>query len=306
MTITTCSVTEGGGELGVISTKLGKVLSGGGGRRTVSLADFAELRAYCEESLSSAGLPKRLRTADPIHAFFIVGQNMASIFAEVISAAPEMKEYYKAVADAEGLYFPDGPPISPLTRSYFTCWAFFDLAFGKDRETIGTCFIDLAHLLKTPPPLLESVRLLQASRMGIYEHGGTSRRKYLDLTELLTGRSFRCICPAGYIGRRGELWYARVLPPPVNSVDYSVVMTTPYILVGHSKKEWIDFFGRQGLVDSDPQLEPKLGRFMKHGLSRHFWNEFVFEAYFNHRREFILLEGIPDKPETLPHSSVNA
>lgn len=141
--------------------------------------------------------------------------------------------------------------------------------------------------------------------MGVYEHCGTKKRKFLELRELLTGATMRCICPAGYLGRSGELWYARVLPPPADSVDYGVVMTTPYILQGHSMEEWIVFFHRQGIAESDPDLDTKMRDLMKNGPSRHFWNEFVFQAYFNFRKECIFLQGIPDRPETLPHSDVN-
>ena len=36
---------------------------------------------------------------------------------------------------------PSGPPISPLTRSFFTAWAFYDLLIGAS-DTLGTCLID--------------------------------------------------------------------------------------------------------------------------------------------------------------------
>ncbi|MHC1743067.1 MAG: hypothetical protein AB9873_08550 [Syntrophobacteraceae bacterium] len=290
--------------MGAISSKIRKKLVLAPRGRRLSLDDFSELIQFCEKAAKPSRMSGFFRRVDPVHALYASGQHMASMFSEAISDAPEMKEYYKAMDEAERLYMPSGPPISPLTASFFTFWGFFDLSFGKDRETIGTCFIDLADLLGIRPHQIELMYILQTSRMGIYEHCG-SKRKFLMLKELLTGTTCQCICEAGYLGRKGELWYARVLPPPVDSVDYSVVMTTPYVLVGHSTGEWIDFFARQGIRESDPQLDIQLGHFMKYGRSRNYWNEFVFQAYFNHRRELIILEGIPDKPETLPHSDVN-
>ena len=76
---------------------------------------------------------------DPLHAVYIAVQNITSVFAECVSVLPELKSYYKTVGDAEEEYMPAGPPMSPLTRSYFTTWAFFDFRFGGDHETIGTC-----------------------------------------------------------------------------------------------------------------------------------------------------------------------
>jgi hypothetical protein len=41
---------------------------------------------------------------------------------------------------------------------------------------------------------------------------------------------------------------------------------------------------------------------MKYGLGRNDWNGYLFLAYRNHRPAMILLEGFPDRPETLPHA----
>ena len=43
-------------------------------------------------------------------------------------------------------------------------------------------------------------------------------------------------------------------------------------------------------------------RHMKYGPTRAYWNDFVFEAYVNHRQEAIYLAGLPDVPESRPHS----
>lgn len=41
---------------------------------------------------------------------------------------------------------------------------------------------------------------------------------------------------------------------------------------------------------------------MKYGLTRNYWNEYIFLAYRNFRQDVIMLEGIPDIAESLPHS----
>lgn len=45
---------------------------------------------------------------------------------------------------------------------------------------------------------------------------------------------------------------------------------------------------------------------MKYGPERNYWNEYVFEAYVNHRAEVIFLCGLPDVEESRPRSRVNA
>jgi hypothetical protein len=44
----------------------------------------------------------------------------------------------------------------------------------------------------------------------------------------------------------------------------------------------------------------------KHGLDERHWSEYVFEAYANHKSEAIFLLGLPDAPESRPHSRGNA
>src|SRR5208283_2268463 len=67
---------------------------------------------------------------DPLHTVYLAVQHAASIFAERVSVLHEFEPYYEIVTAAEDEYMPSGPPMSPLTRSYFTTWAFFDLGFG--------------------------------------------------------------------------------------------------------------------------------------------------------------------------------
>src|SRR5262249_20313904 len=107
---------------------------------------------------------------DPLHSVYVAVQNATSIFSEQVSVLTEFKPYYQLADAAEKEYLPAGPPMSPLTRSYFTTWAFFDLRFGPDRETIGTCLLDAGLILGFEPSVLEAIRSFSESRMGIYEH----------------------------------------------------------------------------------------------------------------------------------------
>jgi hypothetical protein len=37
-----------------------------------------------------------------------------------------------------------------------------------------------------------------------------------------------------------------------------------------------------------------------------YWNDFVFEGYVNYRTDAIYLRGLPDIPESRPHSEVSS
>jgi hypothetical protein len=238
---------------------------------------------------------------DPIHSVYVHVQNITSVFAENVSVLPELSAYYKIVEKAEDEYMPAGPPMSPLTRSYFTTWAFFDVRFGPDKETMGTCLIDLADLLDMDPRIVEATRELQQSRMGIYEHLGSAGGR-CRLRELITDREFICYCTSGYVGRPGELWYVRVCPPLWGLADYWVTLTTPYVFVEMSKADWVAYLNRAMLQVKAKDDEKKLQRLMKYGLSTNHWNEYIFLAYVNHQHDAIFLTGIPDVKGSLPHA----
>jgi len=231
---------------------------------------------------------------DPIHAIYVLAHHHLSLFSEEVSVIPLMEEYYDIVSAAEEEYLPTGPPMSPLTKSYFTFWAFFDVRLGPDKETLGTCFLDVGEKLNIYQSLLEIVRLMQNSRMGLYEHQGVCQGKVV-LQELVTDRKNLCFVPAGYQGEKGELWFVRILPSPFDMCKYSVVMNTPYVLRNESKKDW-EIYIKKILPTAESTNTPfeAYGDLMKYGLTLHYWNEFIFSSYYKNQYDAIFLQGLPD------------
>ena len=73
-----------------------------------------------------------------------------------------------------------------------------------------------------------------------------------------------------------------------------------------NEKSWNLFFERnldKTKIDDKNRAYEFL---MKFGLSRHYWNEYVFEGYVNHQDDMILLAGFPDIPLSRPHSKENS
>ena len=137
--------------------------------------------------------------------------------------------------------------------------------------------------------------------MGFYIHrGGEGDASVLE--DLVTGAEYRTIVPAGYKGQKNENWYVRLLPPPFPGGKEHVAFTTPYIVVHPDFGEWLAYFRRTfsataGFADYE--------RHLKYGPTRGYWNDFVFEAYVNHQADAIYLAGLPDIPESRPHSEVS-
>jgi hypothetical protein len=290
--------------MGVISKKLAsrfrKAKKQVGDLRRQAATDFAQVP---KDLKSVEGLVRS--EYDPLHAAYIAAQNFMSFFAEAVSQFPEFDPYAKIVGPAEDDYMPDAPPLSPLTRSYFTTWAFFDVRFGPDRETIGTCLLDVADLLEMDPFMAETIRRFQDSRMGIYEQCGNEGGRF-RLRELVTDDEFTCHVASGYRGKPGELWYVRLCPPLLDLVDYHVAVTTPYILIGTSKADWTAYLKKNlmGSADTKKALHEfmKFGKAAKSRKPDESWNEFIFQAYHHHQAEAIFLTGLPDVKGSLPHA----
>src|SRR5262249_43250320 len=240
------------------------------------------------------------RGFDPVHATYAFVQQITSVFAEGVSRLPEMKAYTRIVAAAEDEYLPDGPPLSPLTRSFFTTWAFYDLRFDGT-DTLAACLIAANDVVGLNADRVDALTKLAGSGRGVYEQTGMGG-PHVRLRELVTGEEFACHSASGYRGRVGELWYVRLLPPLVPALaGYHVAFTTPYILTA-GKDDWVQFL-RRGLSQAGVGGEPgALHRLLKHGPGPNYWNEFVFRAYHGHRSDAIFLAGIPDLMETLPHA----
>lgn len=273
-------------------------------------AKVVDLNAVLAGKKHAEALQKTVATAEdladlhPAHAIYVYAQNQVSVMSEQLTALREMNRFTRLIARAEDEYLPGGPPMSPLTTSFFTCWAFFDARVGLAQETIGSITMAIGSAFGMHPELLGVIGLLQKSRMGVYIHEGVDQ-DVVTLRELVTDRICRAISPSGYRGQKGQLWYARVLPPPLDGLAEHVVLTTPYVLVMPREYEWQQYF-RRVLPDAPLQARREAyERHMKFGPSTAYWNEFVFEAYVNHNSDVIFLAGLPDVPESRPHSRVN-
>lgn len=237
---------------------------------------------------------------DPVHAAYVFVQHITSYFAEGVSQFPEMKKYAKIVTKAEDEYLPSGPPMSPLTTSFFTTWALYDLRFDGT-DTLASCLIESNDVVGMIPDQFDALKKMAKSRMGIYEHVGMDG-PHVRLRELVTDAECTCHNASGYRGRPGELWYVRLLPPLLpNLARYYIAFTTPYILMA-SKDDWLQFLKR-GLSQSGFGTDKEgLHRFLKYGPDPTYWNEFVFKGYHHHQSDAIFLAGIPDLKATLPHA----
>jgi hypothetical protein len=95
----------------------------------------------------------------------------------------------------------------------------------------------------------------------------------------------------------------RILPPVLGPFDYSVIFTTPYVLLSPDKNSWEAYLNRTISDKKTKTTANSLENLMKQGLSDNYWNEYIFQAYVNHQPDVIYLMGLPDVSTSRPHYS---
>ena len=187
--------------------------------RAVRRLKAVNLAAYRAGARRAQELQANLRATEhvdglhPTHAYWSFVQHQLSFFSEALLAVEEASRFRRLIEAAEEEYVPQGPPMSPLTGTYFFGWAYCDLAVGLAKERAGACAVDVVAELGADPALVAAMRILVDSRMGLWTVVGHGAGATI-LHEFATGDTVECVVPAGHPGVVGERWFVRVLPPP--------------------------------------------------------------------------------------------
>lgn len=236
------------------------------------------------------------------YATYVSIQRIVSLLGEFFLDELHCSALYELLREAEQEYVPGWPPMSPLSTSYFAYWALFDARY-RENETFAEYILRSEPMVKMLQDQVVNIKMISASRMGIYVNMGQESKSTLKLRELLTNREFSVALSSGYIGTVGDICYLRILPPLIERDSY-VAVTSPYILRGHSEKEWLEFLLRQGIDSGDAQMHDKLHAFFKYGPNVNYWNEFIFLSYRGYENSHIYLQGVPDIASTKPHEDL--
>ena len=205
------------------------------------------------------------------------------------------------------------PCVTSVTNSYFSCWAYFDLCFGKQSETLADIALAVAKEQKVHPVIFSCMMAMNQSRMSFYLHKGCVDG-VIELEELITEKQFFVEPSTKYLGEAGEVWFVRLFAPcPEYDENISLIFTMPYILGTlefNEKNEKMSFQGQQEfalrfLLRSFKSSRDKVRgyeQFMKYGRNLSYWNEYVFQGFAESTSEYIVLLGYPDIPISLPQS----
>ena len=297
--------------MGPISKKVVAGLKKAKNKKIINFQELKESKLHAENLERTIISEAELSKHDPLHAVYIYAQNKVSVLVEQLSDLSAVSKLTNILDQSDDTYMPSFPPQSPVTQSYFSCWGFFDLFVGIKKESFGTIILDVLRTIKADPGLITIIECMQSSRMGIFIHKGHLDR-YVILEELITGEEHKVLVPSGYQGKEDEIWYARVIPEPFPELNYgySIVFTTPYIIVdldgkiGSSAKleDWEAFFDRNLKASNEKNRIKAYEFFMKNGKNKFYWNEYIIEGYVNYQSDMIFLAGFPDIPLSMPLS----
>lgn len=287
--------------MGKMATELAQLFEQAVNQKIVSINTMSKAKANAAENLKDVATFQELveRGHDPVHAIYTHTLNLISLFSEQATTLPPLHPIHDFISKWLDIYLPALPPMSPITKSYFTCWTSFDAAFGASRETVGTCFLYLIDRLRLDPIHAEAAKHLNQSRMGLYVVLQGKQEEAL-LQELITGKVFNTRFYSGYESTPGDLLFVRLVPPVADSADYFVALTTPYLFVEQSPADWNRYFARHGIRPTTAGVEARLHKHLKYGPNRTYWSEFVFYGYMNYAPGVIYMTGFPDQVETQP------
>ncbi len=197
-----------------IATKVSKRINKFNASKVIDLNAYRQQKKATEDLFNQIiTTEKAIKTGhDPLHAVYIHTQNLLSALVEALQDIPEpsLSRLLKIFEAADDAYVPSGPPMSPLTKSYFNCWLLFDLHAVLHKETLTTIIIDLAHQLGLHTDMVKVIQMMQDSRIGIYELMGRQGDRVL-LRELTGNTVIPCICPAGYLGTHPRLSHKKTI-----------------------------------------------------------------------------------------------
>ena len=293
--------------MGKLSNRIKKLFQEQMSDTLVNIADLRKGKELAEEYADSIHSVEELvaQGISPSLALYVNVQNLTSVLLEGIIELPPAKSMYTFFGKQENLYDPGFPPHSPITISYYNLWLQFDAAFGDDLETIGSCILDMADILKIEGIQKTALKNLCDSRLSIYEITKKDSDRYV-LREYVTNKIFHVKFDVHFSGQAGDVVYTRILPDLFGDATFTA-FGVPYQLLGYSENEWLNYFKKHGIESGTENFEQKFYKHMKYGKDRNYWVEFAFWGYLQHRPDVIYLMGLPDNVASqAAHESFNA
>jgi len=228
-------------------------------------------------------------------------------------------------------YQPGGPPMSPVYDSFATQHLLGGVPTGLTEETPYSVLVWLTHRDASRAAFHEMARALNEAHVDLYRVVSTEGVTAQLENVREAGASFTAHLTGPFLRAEDALIMARVVPFQGNLY----VADSPYLLTA-SQQAWLDYLERVGdapaaigsqqalsardargqskltskqarlrkerLRTSNVTAEQLVRRHLKRGPTERYWLDYIMDAYAGERRGIVFLAGIPDRPQSLPHS----
>lgn len=243
--------------------------------------------------------------------------------------APAFERLARLSEAIEEEYMPGGPPMSPVYDSFSVQHVLAEVPVGPADETPHSVVAKLTSGSPARSRFHALARALADACFDLYRVVSVSGLE-AELSPVRGGDSLS-VKTTGPFFRRDDVALVRVLPFEGNHF----VADSPYLLKA-PVQDWLDYFERvaaslrpraatandrpkgkmspkqeakwrqrqrSSAQNWDPEAAIRLH--LKRGRSERYWLDYVLDAYAGERNGIVYLAGVPDRPETLPHSSAN-
>ena len=160
--------------------------------KVVDLAAFRSGGEMAQDLHATMMTREQADELHPVHAFWSLVQHNLSMFGEQVMGLPDAEKIAKLIIAAEDEYTPMGPPMSPLTATYFFGWAWCDLTVGMAKESAASVTLEVVASLGVDGNILSTMRTFAASRMGLWTVIGHGKGTTI-LREGVVGDTRQCV-----------------------------------------------------------------------------------------------------------------
>ena len=84
---------------------------------------------------------------DPLFQRYMEVHNFVGGITEVLVELKPCLRFQRVFDEASEIYMPGGPPLSPITHSFFQHWSLFDLQLGRSKESMGQIVLQLLQVI---------------------------------------------------------------------------------------------------------------------------------------------------------------
>jgi hypothetical protein len=242
--------------------------------------------------------------SDTDFSYYAAVFNICTEFCEqMLNGIQALDPFNNLIVDAQEEYMPSGPPMSPVTLSFFSSWMALDAPIDE-KTTLGSIYLRYIREKNVMLYAQEAMEHFVESYANVFQVvGGDLRRTIVwdivNKREIATNIGIVDYAKASYEPTIGDVWYTRILPPLKGADHLWTVFGTPYVFRKTGRKDWEEFFARRAVSKADPAKD--VTDYLKRGDSFTYWLEFVFQTYIGHTREVIFAEGLPDIKDSRPH-----